>query len=127
MKLKELIHKILFEEEQGFLGMIDGYRFSVEGKEGAIPHLHCIKGNTKFPESVSCISLLRKGYANHTEWQTELPKKTFAKICFFLANGKANKTGENAWLKAVKDWNESNSFKIPKGTVNPYNEKIVFN
>ena len=46
MKLKEIIDTI-FEEEQGFLGSIDGYRLSVEGKEGAIPHIHCVKGNPK--------------------------------------------------------------------------------
>jgi len=54
MKLKEVIDTI-FEEEQGFLGNIDDYRLSVEGKEGAIPHIHCVKGNPKNPENVSCI------------------------------------------------------------------------
>lgn len=59
MKLKEMF-KIMLEEEQGYLGMIDGYRLSVEGKEGSIPHIHCVKGNPKKPETVSCISLIRK-------------------------------------------------------------------
>ena len=117
MKLKEIIDTI-FEEEQGFLGNIDGYRLSVEGREGAESHIHCIKGNPKKPESVSCISLTRKGYANHSAWQTELPKKVFEKVCAFLSSDK--------WLKAVNDWNESNEFKIPDGTVNPYNNKMVY-
>lgn len=87
MKLKEVIDTI-FEEEQGFLGNIDGYRLSVEGKEGAIPHIHCVKGNPKNPENVSCISLIKKGYANHSAWQTELPKKVFEKVCDFLSSYK---------------------------------------
>lgn len=65
MKLKEAVDAI-FEEEQGFLGTIDGYRLSVEGREGAIPHIHCVKGSPKNPESASCISLIKKGYANHS-------------------------------------------------------------
>lgn len=32
MKLKE-IFKVILEEEQGYLGMIDRYRLSVEGRE----------------------------------------------------------------------------------------------
>lgn len=117
MKLKEVIDTI-FEEEQGFLGSIDGYRLSVEGKEGTIPHIHCVKGNPKNPENVSCISLTKKGYANHSAWQTELPRKIFEKVCVFLSSDK--------WLKAVNDWNESNSFKIPDGFKNPYNNEMIY-
>jgi len=117
MKLKEVID-IIFEEEQGFLGSIDGYRLSVEGKEGTIPHIHCVKGNPKNPESVSCISLIKKGYANHSAWQTELPRKVFEKVCVFLSSDK--------WLKAVNDWNESNSFKIPDKFKNPYNCEMIY-
>ena len=117
MKLKEAID-IIFEEEQGFLGNIDGYRLSVEGKEGTIPHIHCVKENPKKPESVSCISLTKKGYANHSSWQTELPRKVFEKVCEFLSSDK--------WLKAVNDWNESNSFKIQDGFINPYNNKMIY-
>ena len=125
MKLKE-IFKVILEEEQGYLGMIDGYRLSVEGKEGSIPHIHCVKGNPKKPETVSCISLIRKGYANHTSWQVELLKKIFEDICIFLGNENASKTDKNSWLKAVEDWNESNTFKIPKNFVNPYNNEIIY-
>lgn len=127
MKLKEIIDIILTEEEQGYLGVIDGYRISVEGKEEPIPHIHCVKGDPKHPISVSCIFLVKNGYANHSSWQTELPKKVFDKITDFLGNGKANKTGVNIWIKTVEDWNESNNFKIPKKTVNTYNSEIVYN
>ena len=47
MKFKEAVYIILNEEEQGYLGTIDGYRLSVEANEGPIPHIHCIKGNAK--------------------------------------------------------------------------------
>ena len=30
------------------------------------------------------------------------------------------------WLKAVNDWNESNTFKIQDGFVNPYNNKMIY-
>lgn len=76
MKLKEIID-IIFEEEQGFLGSIDGYRLSVEGKEGTIPHIHCVKGNPKKPESVSCISLTKKGYAKPSFLANRITKKSF--------------------------------------------------
>lgn len=117
MKLKEAVDAI-FEEEQGFLGTIDGYRLSVEGREGAIPHIHCVKGSPKNPESASCISLTKKGYANHSAWQTELPRKVFEKVCEFLSSDK--------WLKAVNDWNESNNFKIPNNFKNPYNAEMIY-
>ena len=46
-----------------------------------------------------------------------------------MANGKANKTNINAWLKSVIDWNEANPNKeqiIEDGFVNPYNNKIIY-
>ena len=46
-----------------------------------------------------------------------------------MANGNANKTNINAWLKSVIDWNEANSNKeqiIEDGFVNPYNNKVVY-
>lgn len=69
------------------------------------------------------------GYANHADYHSELDTKTFRHICSFLANGKANKTNINAWLKSVIDWNEANPNKeqiIEDGFVNPYNNKIVY-
>ena len=70
------------------------------------------------------------GYENHSSYHKELDNKTFKHICDFLANGKANKTNINAWLKSVQDWNEANNNKeqmIENGFVSPYNNKIVFN
>lgn len=105
MKFKNFFHNILFEEEIGFLGLVDEYRLSVEGKEGNNPHIHCVKGDPRHPEKVSCIALKHVGYENHSTYHTELDKKTFQHICNFLANGFANKTTINAWVKAVIDWN----------------------
>lgn len=44
MTLKNLISSILLEEEIGYIGTVDNYRISVEGGEGNIPHIHCVKG-----------------------------------------------------------------------------------
>ena len=118
---KELITSILLEEEIGYLGTVDGYRLSIEGKEGVIPHIHCVKGDL-----ISCIHLTKIGYANHSSYHKELPRKDFIKICNFLSNENANKIEENSWLSAVQQWNEANSFKIKKGTVNPYNINIIY-
>ena len=43
MTLKNLISSILLEEEIGYIGTVDNYRISVEGGEGNIPHIHCVK------------------------------------------------------------------------------------
>ena len=70
------------------------------------------------------------GYENHSSYHKKLDSKTFKHICDFLANGKANKTNINAWLKSVQDWNEVNNNKeqmIENGFVSQYNNKIVFN
>ena len=80
----------------------------------------------KNPEEVSCIALNKVGYANHSKYHIELSKKVFEHICNFLANGYANKTNKNVWLKAVEDWNESNNFKIKNGFKNPYNNEITY-
>ncbi len=129
MTFKELVSSILNEEEIGYIGTVDDYRLSVEGREGTVPHIHCIKGDPRHPEKVSCIALKEVGYANHSDYHAELDKKTFKHICEFLANGFANKTNINAWLKSVIDWNEANSNKeqiIENGFVNPYNKSIVY-
>ena len=129
MKFKELISSILNEEEIGYIGTVDDYRLSVEGREGTVPHIHCIKGDPRHPEKVSCIALKEVGYANHSDYHVELDRKTFKHICEFLANGFANKTNINAWLKSVADWNEANSNKeqiIENGFVNPYNKSVVY-
>ena len=129
MTFKELVSSILNEEEIGYIGTVDDYRLSVEGSEGTIPHIHCIKGDPRHPEEVSCIALKEVGYANHSAHHVELDRKTFKHICEFLANGFANKTNINAWLKSVADWNEANSNKeqiIENGFVNPYNKSIVY-
>ena len=129
MIFKKLFSDILNEEEIGYIGFVDGYRLSVEGREGNIPHIHCVKGSPKYPEKVSCIALKYIGYANHADYHSELDTKTFRHICNFLANGKANKTNINAWLKSVIDWNEANPNKeqiIEDGFVNPYNNKIIY-
>lgn len=65
MIFKKLFSDILNEEEIGYIGFVDGYRLSVEGREGNVPHIHCVKGNPKYPEKVSCIALKYIGYANH--------------------------------------------------------------
>ena len=47
-----------------------------------------------------------------------------------MANGFANKTTINAWVKTVTDWNEANQKEeqiIANGFVNPYNKNIVYN
>lgn len=129
MTLKNLISSILLEEEIGYIGTVDNYRISVEGGEGNIPHIHCVKGDPRHPEEVSCIALKEVGYANHSEYHVTLDRKTFKHICQFLANGYANKTETNAWLKSVQDWNIANSGKdqkIKSGFVNPYNNKIIY-
>lgn len=129
MIFKKLFLDILNEEEIGYIGTVDGYRLSVEGSEGNIPHIHCVKGSPKHPEKISCIALKYIGYANHSDYHLELDTKTFKHICKFLANGNANKTNINAWLKSVIDWNEANSNKeqiIEDGFVNPYNNKVVY-
>lgn len=129
MIFKKLFFDVLNEEEIGYLGNVAGYRLFVEGSEGNIPHLHCVKGDPRHPEKVSCIALKYVGYANHADYHVELPSKDFKQICNFLANGKANKTNINAWLKSVIDWNEANPNKeqiIEDGFVNPYNKKVVY-
>ena len=55
MTFKELVSSILNEEEIGYIGTVDDYRLSVEGREGTVPHIHCIKGDPRHPEKVSCI------------------------------------------------------------------------
>lgn len=130
MKFKDIFLTVLNEEEIGFIGLVDGYRISVEGSEGNIPHVHCVKGDPRHPEEISCIALKNIGYANHSSYHSTLDRKTFKHICDFLANGKANKSNINAWLKAVIDWNEANSNEeqiIQNGFVNPYNNKIIYN
>jgi hypothetical protein len=129
MTLREVFSLTLNEEEIGYIGTVDGYRISVEGSEGTIPHIHCVKGDPRHPEKVSCIALKEVGYANHSEYHTTLDRKTFRHVCEFLANGVANKTNINAWLKSVYDWNEANSGKeqiIPSGFVSPYNNEIIY-
>ena len=130
MTFKEVFSSVLNEEEIGYIGTVDDYRLSVEGSEGTVPHIHCIKGDPRHPEVVSCIALKEVGYANHSSYHVELPRKIFKHICDFLANGCANKTKINAWLKSVIDWNEANPNKeqiIESGFINPYNKAIVYN
>ena len=129
MTIKNIISSILTEEEIGYIGTVDNYRISVEGNEGSIPHIHCVKGNPRHPEEVSCIALKEVGYANHSDYHITLDKKVFKHICEFLVNGYANKTKINAWLKSVQDWNMANPSKeqkIESGFVNPYNNKIIY-
>ena len=102
MNLKEIIEKVLFEEEDSLSGKLP-YSINVYGKEGENPHLHY-----KINGIEGCIRLDISRYFCHESYHEGLPSREKKIIINWL---KLN------WLKCVQTWNkDSKQDKIPEDT-----------
>ena len=102
MNFKDVIDKILTEEEDNLTGKLS-FRINVYGREGKNPHLHYMINDIE-----GCIRLDIPRYFCHETYHEGLPSKEKKIITRWL---KLN------WLRCVKVWNkDSNQDKLPENT-----------